>query len=45
VAVIGRSGSGKSTLLRCINGLEQPDRGTIAFTVPGMAAFVRRQEP
>jgi polar amino acid transport system ATP-binding protein len=31
VAIIGRSGSGKSTLLRCINGLEQPDRGTIAF--------------
>src|SRR5260370_29135301 len=31
VAIIGRSGSGKSTLLRCINGLERPDRGTIAF--------------
>jgi polar amino acid transport system ATP-binding protein len=31
VAIIGRSGSGKSTLLRCINGLEQPDRGSIAF--------------
>jgi polar amino acid transport system ATP-binding protein len=31
VAIIGRSGSGKSTLLRCINGLEQPDRGSIKF--------------
>jgi polar amino acid transport system ATP-binding protein len=31
VAIIGRSGSGKSTLLRCINGLEQPDGGTIEF--------------
>jgi polar amino acid transport system ATP-binding protein len=31
VAIIGRSGSGKSTLLRVINGLEQPDSGTIEF--------------
>jgi polar amino acid transport system ATP-binding protein len=31
VAIIGRSGSGKSTLLRCINGLEQPDQGSITF--------------
>jgi polar amino acid transport system ATP-binding protein len=29
VAVIGPSGSGKSTLLRCINLLEDPDRGRI----------------
>src|SRR5262249_55788013 len=29
VAVIGPSGSGKSTLLRCINLLEEPDRGHI----------------
>jgi polar amino acid transport system ATP-binding protein len=29
VCIIGPSGSGKSTLLRCINHLEQPDRGTI----------------
>ena len=29
VCIIGPSGSGKSTLLRCINLLEQPDRGTI----------------
>jgi polar amino acid transport system ATP-binding protein len=35
VAVIGRSGSGKSTLLRCINGLEQVQRGRI--TVAGIA--------
>src|SRR6266851_3237797 len=31
VAIIGRSGSGKSTLLRVINGLEEPDTGTIEF--------------
>ena len=29
VCVIGPSGSGKSTLLRCINQLEQVDRGHI----------------
>jgi polar amino acid transport system ATP-binding protein len=29
VALIGPSGSGKSTLLRCINLLEEPDRGQI----------------
>ena len=29
VVIMGPSGSGKSTLLRCINGLEQPDGGTI----------------
>ncbi len=29
VVVIGPSGSGKSTLLRCINYLEQPDRGDV----------------
>jgi len=29
VAIIGPSGSGKSTLLRCINLLEDPDRGCI----------------
>jgi polar amino acid transport system ATP-binding protein len=29
VGLIGPSGSGKSTLLRCLNLLEQPDRGTV----------------
>jgi ABC-type polar amino acid transport system ATPase subunit len=31
VGVIGASGSGKSTLLRCINRLEAPTSGSIAF--------------
>jgi polar amino acid transport system ATP-binding protein len=31
LVVIGPSGSGKTTLLRCINRLEQPDRGTVAI--------------
>jgi polar amino acid transport system ATP-binding protein len=29
VSVLGSSGSGKSTLLRCVNWLEQPDRGEV----------------
>jgi polar amino acid transport system ATP-binding protein len=29
VSILGSSGSGKSTLLRCINWLEQPERGEI----------------
>lgn len=29
VSIIGSSGSGKTTLLRCLNFLEQPDRGII----------------
>lgn len=29
ISIIGSSGSGKSTLLRCMNWLEEPDKGTI----------------
>ncbi|RLL44929.1 amino acid ABC transporter ATP-binding protein [Oceanobacillus piezotolerans] len=31
LSIIGPSGSGKTTLLRCINALEQPDKGIITF--------------
>ena len=31
LALIGPSGSGKTTALRCLNGLEVPDAGTVAF--------------
>ena len=31
IAIIGPSGTGKSTLLRCINHLEKPENGSIAF--------------
>ncbi len=37
VAVIGTSGSGKTTLLRCINFLEEADKGQI--TVDGKVVF------
>ena len=37
LAIIGSSGSGKTTLLRCLNFLEQPDRGRI--TVGGEVLF------
>lgn len=31
IAVVGYSGSGKSTFLRCLNLLEEPDRGELSF--------------
>lgn len=31
VTLIGPSGSGKTTVLRCLNGLEVPDDGVVAF--------------
>ncbi|MHA7283560.1 amino acid ABC transporter ATP-binding protein [Arthrobacter sp. TMS2-4] len=31
VALVGPSGSGKTTVLRCLNGLETPDGGRVAF--------------
>ena len=40
VAILGPSGSGKSTMLRCINALEDPDKGTI--TVDGIEVTSRR---
>jgi polar amino acid transport system ATP-binding protein len=49
VCIIGPSGSGKSTLLRCINFLEEPQRGTILLDGEPMgfvedAAGRRRRE-
>ena len=40
VVILGPSGSGKSTMLRCINALEDPDKGTI--TVDGSEVTSRR---
>ena len=40
VFILGPSGSGKSTMLRCINALEDPDKGTIH--VDGVEVTSRR---
>ena len=40
VVILGPSGSGKSMMLRCINALEDPDKGTI--TVDGIEVTSRR---
>lgn len=40
VVILGPSGSGKSTMLRCINALEDPDKGTII--VDGIEVTSRR---
>jgi len=42
LGIIGRSGAGKSTLIRCINGLEQTDKGEILFD--GMPVGVRSRQ-
>jgi general L-amino acid transport system ATP-binding protein len=42
VVVIGPSGSGKSTLIRCINRLEEHDRGTIVVDGTELGHDVRR---
>ena len=39
VALIGPSGSGKTTALRCLNGLEIPQAGTVAFDGGPSVAF------
>ncbi len=46
VCIIGRSGSGKSTFLRCINFLEEPNRGTIevdGISVSATARYTRER--
>jgi cystine transport system ATP-binding protein len=45
VALVGPSGSGKTTVLRCLNGLEVPDGGTVAFTGGPSVTFGRPVSP
>jgi len=45
VSILGSSGSGKSTLLRCMNWLEQPDRGTIHIGTERIGIDDQTQQP
>ena len=45
VSILGSSGSGKSTLLRCMNWLEQPDRGAIYIGTERIGIDDRSQQP
>jgi cystine transport system ATP-binding protein len=42
VVLIGPSGSGKTTVLRCLNGLETPDAGRVAFDAGPAVDFAGR---
>ncbi|MDT3345929.1 amino acid ABC transporter ATP-binding protein [Microbacterium aquilitoris] len=42
VCLIGPSGSGKTTVLRCLNGLETPDAGVVAFSDGQRHDFAQR---
>ena len=45
VSILGSSGSGKSTLLRCMNWLEQPDRGAIYIGTERIGIDDHTQQP
>jgi len=42
LVLIGPSGSGKTTVLRCLNGLETPDAGVVAFDTGPTVDFAGR---
>src|SRR5262245_24595055 len=44
IGLVGRNGVGKSTLLRMLAGIEEPDRGTVRRTPPGLAVAYLPQE-
>jgi ATPase subunit of ABC transporter with duplicated ATPase domains len=44
VGLVGRNGVGKSTLLQILAGLEEPDRGTVRRTPPGLEVGYLPQE-
>jgi len=42
-AILGKNGSGKTTLLHCLNGILQPDRGSIEIEKQNIATMSRKQ--
>ena len=44
IGLVGRNGVGKSTLLQILAGLEEPDRGTVRRTPPGLEVGYLPQE-
>ena len=44
IGLVGPNGAGKSTLLRLLAALEEPDRGTVRRTPPGLAVDYLPQE-
>jgi ATPase subunit of ABC transporter with duplicated ATPase domains len=46
IGLVGPNGVGKSTLLRLLAGLEEPDRGTVRRTPPGLGVgYLPQEEP
>jgi iron complex transport system ATP-binding protein len=43
LGVVGPNGSGKTTLARCLNGLINPDRGSLTLEGKDLEAFTRRE--
>jgi ATPase subunit of ABC transporter with duplicated ATPase domains len=44
IGLVGPNGAGKSTLLRILAGLDDPDRGTVRRSPPGLSVGYLRQE-